>query len=50
MTQQIDAFEIAGVDSANYLTLPKITATMTIIPILVTFNIFAGIIGTFRTR
>jgi phospholipid/cholesterol/gamma-HCH transport system permease protein len=47
VTQQIDALEIMGINSANYLILPKIAAMVTIIPILVTFSIFAGIIGAY---
>ena len=35
VTQQIDALEIMGVNSANYLILPKIAAMVTVIPILV---------------
>ena len=35
VTQQIDALEIMGINSANYLILPKITAMVTVIPILV---------------
>ena len=49
VTQQIDALEIMGINSASYLILPKIVALVTIIPILVTFSIFAGIIGAFAT-
>lgn len=49
VTQQIDALEIMGVNSANYLILPKIAAMMTLIPMLVTFSIFAGIIGAYCT-
>lgn len=49
VTQQIDALDIMGINSAGYLILPKITALMTMIPILVTFSIFAGIIGAFCT-
>lgn len=45
VTEQIDALEIMGVNSANYLILPKISALMTFIPILVTLSIFFGIIG-----
>ena len=45
VTQQIDALEIMGVNSANYLILPKIAAMVTTIPLMVTFSIFAGIIG-----
>ena len=47
VTQQIDALEIMGINSANYLILPKIISMVTMIPILVTFSIFAGIIGAF---
>lgn len=49
VTQQIDALEIMGVNSANYLILPKITAMVTTIPFLVTFSTFAGIIGAFAS-
>ena len=36
VTQQIDALEIMGVNSAGYLILPKIAALMTMIPFLET--------------
>lgn len=49
ITQQIDAMETMGVNSASFLILPKIVAMVTVIPILVTFSIFAGIIGAFAT-
>lgn len=49
VTQQIDALEIMGINSANYLILPKIAAMITTIPILVIFSIGAGIIGAFCT-
>lgn len=49
VTQQIDALEIMGVNSANFLILPKITALVTMIPFLVTFSIAAGIIGAYAT-
>lgn len=49
VTQQIDALEIMGINSANYLIMPKIAAMVTIIPILVIFSIVAGIIGAFCT-
>ena len=45
ITEQIDALDIMGVNSANYLILPKITAFMTIIPCLVLVSMFVGIIG-----
>ncbi len=49
ITQQIDALEIMGVNSANYLILPKMLGLMTIMPVLVTLSVFAGIIGAFAT-
>lgn len=47
VTEQIDALEIMGVNSANYLILPKIVALMTFIPILVILSMFLGILGGF---
>ena len=47
VTQQIDALEIMGVNSANYLILPKIAGLVTMIPILVIFSIAAGILGAY---
>ena len=49
VTQQIDALEIMGVNSASYLIMPKIAALITMIPFLATFSIVAGIIGAFCT-
>jgi phospholipid/cholesterol/gamma-HCH transport system permease protein len=49
VTQQIEALEIMGINSSNYLILPKILAMATMIPILVLFSIFAGIVGAFAT-
>lgn len=49
VTQQIDALEIMGVNSACYLILPKVLALMVFIPLLVTFGIIAGILGAYAT-
>lgn len=49
ITQQIDALDIMGINSANYLILPKITGLMTIMPILVTFSVFSGLLGAYAT-
>lgn len=49
VTQQIDALEIMGVNSASYLILPKITGLITIMPILVVFSAATGIIGAYAT-
>lgn len=49
VTQQIDALEIMGVNSANYLILPKVLGMMTMMPVLVCFSIFSGFIGAYAT-
>lgn len=45
VTEQIDAMEIMGVNSANYLIMPKIVGLMLFIPVLVIFSMFTGILG-----
>jgi phospholipid/cholesterol/gamma-HCH transport system permease protein len=45
ITEQIDALETMGVNSANYLILPKIIALVLMMPFLVIFSMFLGIIG-----
>ena len=49
VTQQIDALEIMGVNSANYLILPKVLGMMTMMPFLVCFSIFSGFVGAYAT-
>ena len=49
VTQQIDALEIMGVNSANYLILPKILGLVTLMPFLVIFSSATGILGTYGT-
>ena len=48
-SQQIDALEIMGVNSASYLILPKVLGLITMIPLLVVFSTFSGIIGAYAT-
>ncbi|PKP29862.1 MAG: ABC transporter permease [Bacteroidetes bacterium HGW-Bacteroidetes-17] len=45
VTEQIDALKIMGVNPANYLILPKITASMIINPFLIILSIFVSIFG-----
>ncbi|MBQ1753027.1 MAG: ABC transporter permease [Paludibacteraceae bacterium] len=45
ITEQIDALKIMGVNAANYLILPKILGFVTIIPVLVIFSMFFGLLG-----
>lgn len=49
VTQQIDALDIMGVNSASYLILPKIAALVTIMPFLVIFSSAMGIVGAYGT-
>lgn len=45
ITEQIDALDIMGVNSANYLILPKIVGLMICMPMLVTLSVFFGLAG-----
>ncbi|MCX4261836.1 MAG: ABC transporter permease [Alistipes sp.] len=45
ITEQIDALEIMGVNSASYLILPKIVATVLFFPLLTLLSIFIGCVG-----
>ena len=45
ITEQIDAMEIMGVNSANYLILPKILAFVTMMPMLVIISTAVGLVG-----
>lgn len=45
ITEQIDALKIMGVNAPNYLILPKILGLVTIMPVLVIFSMFVGILG-----
>lgn len=45
VTEQIDAMEIMGVNSANFLILPKIVGLMLFIPFLSIFSMITGIGG-----
>ena len=45
VTEQIDAMEIMGVNSANFLILPKMVGMMVFIPVLVILSMFTGILG-----
>ena len=49
VTQQIDALEIMGVNSACYLILPKIMGLITIMPFLVIFSSAMGVVGAYAT-
>ena len=49
VTQQIDALEIMGINSASYLILPKIIGLITIMPFLVIFSSAMGIVGAYAT-
>jgi phospholipid/cholesterol/gamma-HCH transport system permease protein len=45
ISEQIDALEIMGINSASYLILPKIAAAVFIFPFLIAISMFLGIYG-----
>lgn len=45
VTEQIDALEVMGINSASFLILPKIVAFMLMLPILIVFSMSLGIVG-----
>lgn len=45
ITEQIDALEIMGVNSASYLIFPKIVAALFTIPMIVIYSMFLGLVG-----
>jgi len=45
VTEQIDALEIMGVNSANHLILPKVVASVLFNPVLIVFSMGLGILG-----
>ncbi|MBN1199152.1 MAG: ABC transporter permease, partial [Bacteroidales bacterium] len=45
VTEQIDALEIMGVNSANYLIFPKVVACLLINPVLIVFSMWLGVLG-----
>ena len=49
VTQQIDALDIMGVNSACYLILPKIVGMLTLMPFLVIFSSAMGVVGAYAT-
>lgn len=47
ITEQIDALEIMGINSAGYLIFPKIAAAIFIFPFLIALSMFLGLCGGF---
>lgn len=45
VTEQIDALEVMGVNSLNFLVFPKIIATIFFYPFLIVLGMFLGILG-----
>lgn len=45
VTEQIDALEIMGINSVNYLVMPKILAFVCFMPVLVIFCMFTAMLG-----
>ncbi|MDE6217494.1 MAG: ABC transporter permease [Muribaculaceae bacterium] len=45
VTEQIDALEIMGIKSANFIVLPKIVGFVLFVPVLCVLSMFMGLIG-----
>lgn len=45
ITEQIDAMEMMGINSANFLVMPKILSTTVLNPLLTLMSIFMGLLG-----
>ena len=45
VTEQIDALDIMGINSASFLILPKILVSIIFFPILITLSMSVGIVG-----
>ena len=45
VTEQIDAMDIMGINSANFIVLPKILGFVIFVPVLCVFSMFFGLIG-----
>ena len=45
ITEQIDALEIMGINSASYLILPRVTAFILMMPVLVIYSMAVGLFG-----
>ncbi len=45
ISEQIDALDVMGVNSASYLILPKIVACLIFSPMLITISIFLSLLG-----
>lgn len=45
VTEQIDAMDIMGLNSANYIVLPKIIGFVLFVPVLCVLSMFMGLLG-----
>lgn len=45
VTEQIDALDIMGINSANYIVLPKIVGFVLFVPVLCILSMFMGLFG-----
>lgn len=45
VTEQIDALDIMGINSANFIVLPKVVGFVFFVPVLCVFSMFVGLLG-----
>lgn len=47
VTEQIDAMDIMGINSANFIVLPKLVGFVAFVPVLCILSMFMGLVGGF---
>ncbi len=45
VTEQIDAMDIMGINSANFIVLPKVVGFVAFVPVLCVLSMFVGLVG-----
>lgn len=45
VTEQIDAIDIMGINSANFIVLPKVVGFVLFVPVLCVLSMFMGLVG-----
>lgn len=49
VTEQIDALEVMGINAKSYLVLPKLLASLFVLPMLIVIGVFLGVLGGYLT-
>lgn len=49
VTEQIDALEVMGINAKSYLVLPKLLASLAVLPMLIVLGVFLAVMGGYIT-